>query len=59
VVEQLEGDGVMCADGKEAYREQGYKPRKGEELWAASPMNEKNRKKRETKEMEFFEETMR
>jgi hypothetical protein len=49
----------MCGDGKEAYREQGYKPRKGEELWAASPMNEKNRKKRETKEMEFIEDVMR
>jgi hypothetical protein len=48
---------LMC--DKCAYREQGYKPRKGEELWAASPMNEKNRKKRETKEMEFIEDVMR
>jgi len=45
----------MC--DKNQYREQGYVPRKPDELWADSPMNPKNRKKR--KEMEFIEETMR
>jgi len=47
----------MC--DKSAYREAGYTPRKSDELWEKSPMNPKNRKKRETKEMEFIEETMR
>ena len=35
----------MCADGKNAYREQGYKPRPAKELWDDAAMNPKNKKK--------------
>ena len=41
----------MC--DKSAYREQGYTPRTSEELWEASPMNPKNKKKEEIKEREW------
>lgn len=34
----------MCSDGKSAYREMGYKPRKPEDLWESSPHNPKNKK---------------
>jgi len=50
----------MC--DKNQYREDGYKPRKSDDLWESSPMNpinRKTRKSRETREMEFIEETMR
>lgn len=54
------GDYNMC--DKNQYREDGYKPRKSDDLWESSPMNpinRKTRKSRETREMEFIEETMR
>ena len=38
----------MCADGKNAYREQGHKPRPAKVLWEASPMNPKNKNKQST-----------
>lgn len=47
----------MC--DKNMYREQGYTPRKPDELYEQSPMNPKNKKTWETKEMQFIEETMR
>ena len=34
----------MCADGKTAYREQGYTPRPAKALWDEAAMNPKNKK---------------
>ena len=48
----------MCADGKNAYREQGYTPRPAKVLWEASPMNSKNRKNQSTG-TEFLEGCVR
>ena len=39
---------TMC--DKSAYREQGYKPRDGEQLWNESAMNPKNKKKGDEKD---------
>ena len=49
----------MCADGKQSYREQGYKPRDGEQLWDESAMNPKNRKKKHSTGAEFQEMYLR
>ena len=50
----------MCADGKNAYREQGYTPRPAKVLWEASPMNPKNRKeKKQSTGTEFLERYVR
>jgi hypothetical protein len=48
----------MCADGKQSYREQGYKPRDVEQLWDESAMNPKNKKKQSTG-TEFLERYVR
>jgi hypothetical protein len=40
----------MCADGKRAYRNAGDTCRKGEELWALSPHNPKNKEKEDKKD---------
>ena len=48
----------MCADGKQSYREQGYEPRKADELWEQSPMNPKNKKK-QSNGTEFLERYVR
>ena len=49
----------MCADGKTAYREQGYEPRDGEQLWDESAMNPKNKKKKQRTGTEFLEDHIR
>lgn len=47
----------MC--DKSAYREQGYEPREPEELWDESPMNPKNKKKKQSTGTDFMEDYLR
>ena len=49
----------MCADGKNAYREQGYKPRPAKELWDDAAMNPKNKKNKQSTDTEFLEDCVR
>jgi hypothetical protein len=46
--------GIMCGDGKEAYREPEPKPRTAKEMLAR-----KKERKRETRPMDFIKDTMR
>ena len=54
-------DPVVIDDSKresKEYREQGYTPRKSDELWEKSPMNPEKKKDNDKKKMENYMETL-